>query len=63
MTKDEKDIEVLNPRYEGATPGMVVKTLFCRVKKADLERTDESENAPRPMTRTHVHNSPNLRAE
>ena len=35
--KDDKDVEVLNPRYAGATPGMVVRALARPVKDAGRE--------------------------
>ena len=31
------DVDVKNPRYEGATPGMVVKALFRRGPKTDRQ--------------------------
>lgn len=37
MTKKLKDPEILNPRYEGATPGMVARALAQPVKEADQE--------------------------
>lgn len=43
MTKDPKpppadiEIDVVNPRYEGATPDMVVRALLRRPKRADQE--------------------------
>ena len=47
MTKDPKTraknikIDVINPRYEGATPLMVAKALLQRPKKA--AQTDDGE--------------------
>ena len=35
--KRPKEPEILNPFYEGATPGMVVKALMRPVKEAEQE--------------------------
>ena len=35
MTKKPKEPEILNPFYEGATPGVVVKALMRPVKEAE----------------------------
>ena len=49
MTKDPDEVEVLNPRYQRATPGMVAKALARPVKKADQEDDgDKPENDTQP---------------
>ena len=35
MARKPKEPEILNPRYEGAMPGMVAKALMRPVKEAD----------------------------
>ena len=40
------DIEVVNPRYKGATFEMVVKALLQRPRKADQE--EDGEPPPEP---------------
>ena len=39
-------IEVVNPRYEGATVEMVVKAMLQRPKKADQKDNDEPPDEP-----------------
>ena len=43
MTKDDKDVEVQNPLYAGATPGMVVRALARPVKDAKREDAQKGE--------------------
>ena len=38
MTKKPKEPEILNPFYEGATSGMVVKALMRPLKEAERGR-------------------------
>ena len=38
------EIEVVNPRYEGATPIMVAKALLQRPKKDEQDEKDEPED-------------------
>ena len=40
------DIEVVNPRYEGATFEMVVKAMLRRPRKADQEGDGEPPDEP-----------------
>ena len=37
-TKTLEEIEVTNPHYEGATPGMVAKALMRPVKEVDEDK-------------------------
>ena len=50
MTKKRKEPEILNPFYEGATPGMVAKALMRPAKEAEREgdgdKPEESTEAP-----------------
>ena len=45
---NEIKIEVVNPRYEGATFEMVVKAMLQRPKKADQKDNDEPPDEPEP---------------
>ena len=52
MTKKPKEPEILNPLYEGATPGMVVKALMRPVKEAEREDDgDKPEKATEALAR------------
>ena len=50
MPAKPKEPEILNPLYEGATPGMVAKALLRPVKDAEREndgdKPEESIEAP-----------------
>ena len=47
------DVEVKNPRYKGATPGMVVKALFRRVPKTDQDGSEgEAKDDGKPGDET-----------
>ena len=41
------EVEVLNPRYEGATIGMVVKAMLRRPRKADQEGDGKQSRSAR----------------
>ena len=50
--KKPKQPEILNPLYEGATPGMVVKALMRPVKEAELDGDgDKPEKSTEPLSR------------
>ena len=41
-------VDVINPRYEGATFEMVVKAMLQRPRKADQKDNDEPPDEPDP---------------
>ena len=43
---DGREVEVLNPRYEGATVEMVVKAMLQRPRKSDQDGDGEPPDAP-----------------
>ena len=43
---DEIEVEVLNPRYEGATVEMVVKAMLQRPRKSDQDGEGEPPDEP-----------------
>ena len=47
MAKDQKDVEVLNPRYGGATPEMVGRALLQRPPK-DEKTADKAKDGDQP---------------
>ena len=49
MTKKPKEPEILNPRYESATPGMVAKALMRPVHEAEEGEGDKQEEAIDPL--------------
>ena len=52
MTKEPKEPDFLNPFYEGATAGMVVKALMRPAKEAEQEGDgDKPEKATESLAR------------
>ena len=43
---DGREVEVLNPRYEGATVEMVVKAMLQRPRKSDQDGDGEPPDEP-----------------
>ena len=52
---DGREVEVLNPRYEGATVEMVVKALLQRPRNADQESEGKPPEGSKPGGRAAEH--------